>query len=287
MSGLDDPVRGLSFSSDGRRLLTAGDSPEARLWDLSARPGELKAPEVKFQDPAIPEPSPARRSGPAPTRSSPATATAQVNLWSWKDGKAELDGLAPGRGMSSPAWSRRSPSPTTAGTWRRRATARRSGSARWRSDAGRVRGPRRAPAPPLRADQRAARLGRPDDADQRQRRHDGAVLGPRPRMPSGARSPRRRRRQAGMRTCRSRTSTGSSTRPTASSTPPPAARSSSGSATATRRTRWGIREGALPPRPGRPDARGQGPGRDRRARGTSPVSIVQPLRPDPRCPTPS
>ena len=53
LSGLDDPVRALGFSADSRRLATAGDSPEARLWDLSAAPGELKTPEATFQDPGI------------------------------------------------------------------------------------------------------------------------------------------------------------------------------------------------------------------------------------------
>ena len=38
---LVDPVVALAFSSDGRNLLTGGDSPAARLWDLPARPGEL------------------------------------------------------------------------------------------------------------------------------------------------------------------------------------------------------------------------------------------------------
>ena len=49
---LDDPALGLSFSSDGRRLLTACDSTEASLWNLDGqKEGELKEAEVKFRDP--------------------------------------------------------------------------------------------------------------------------------------------------------------------------------------------------------------------------------------------
>ena len=54
-SGLADPVRTMAFSSDSRHLVTAGDSPEARLWDLSKAAGELRMPEFTFQDPAIPK----------------------------------------------------------------------------------------------------------------------------------------------------------------------------------------------------------------------------------------
>ena len=38
---LEDAVLALAFSSDGRYLLTGGESPAARLWDLSVPPGEL------------------------------------------------------------------------------------------------------------------------------------------------------------------------------------------------------------------------------------------------------
>ena len=39
---LEDAVLALAFSSDGRYLLTGGDSPAARLWDLSGTPGRAR-----------------------------------------------------------------------------------------------------------------------------------------------------------------------------------------------------------------------------------------------------
>jgi WD40 repeat protein len=87
---IQDPVRSLSFSSDGRHLLTAGDSPEARLWDLAEDQGELKTPVARFLDPdarnltcvAI-----------RPGRSQVVTGNSdgQVDLWSWKAGQAKLE----------------------------------------------------------------------------------------------------------------------------------------------------------------------------------------------------
>ena len=50
---LEDPVLALAFSSDGRYLLTGGESHSARLWDLSVRPGELDVPCVTFSDPSV------------------------------------------------------------------------------------------------------------------------------------------------------------------------------------------------------------------------------------------
>ena len=89
IGSLDDPAQGLSFSADGRRLLTAGDSTEASLWNLDGqKEGELKAAEVKFRDP-----QPGRRGSPAPrsaratTRSSPATATARSTSGAGKTGR--------------------------------------------------------------------------------------------------------------------------------------------------------------------------------------------------------
>ncbi len=50
---LDDAVLSLAFSNDGRYLLTGSESPTARLWDLSAPPGELKAPVATFSNPLV------------------------------------------------------------------------------------------------------------------------------------------------------------------------------------------------------------------------------------------
>ena len=52
---IDDPVLthpaySLSFSSDGRWLVTGGDSKRAELWDLSSRQGAMETAAVTFQD---------------------------------------------------------------------------------------------------------------------------------------------------------------------------------------------------------------------------------------------
>jgi WD40 repeat protein/uncharacterized caspase-like protein len=50
---LDDAVLALAFSSDGRYLLSGGDSNKAQLWDLASRSGDLDAPAVTFEDPSV------------------------------------------------------------------------------------------------------------------------------------------------------------------------------------------------------------------------------------------
>jgi WD40 repeat protein len=87
---VQDPVRSLSFSSDGRHLLTAGDSPEARLWDLAAKQGGLESPVAVFVDPD------GRNITCATIRPGHGHVVAgnsdgQVHLWNWKDGKVELE----------------------------------------------------------------------------------------------------------------------------------------------------------------------------------------------------
>ena len=73
---LKDPVSALSFSSDGRQLLSAGDSPEAKLWDLSASDGLVGSPMVTFEEAAAGTISLVCRSSRARTAKwSPATAT--------------------------------------------------------------------------------------------------------------------------------------------------------------------------------------------------------------------
>ena len=89
---LDDPVRSLSFSTDGKHLLTAGDSPAAKLWNLAAGRGELITPEATFEDPnaggAFVTCAAIR---PAHDQVVTGHSDGQVNLWSWKDGKARLE----------------------------------------------------------------------------------------------------------------------------------------------------------------------------------------------------
>jgi WD40 repeat protein len=85
-----DPVRSLSFSSDGRHLLTAGNSPEAKLWDLAAVQGDLKTPVARLLDPNARNISCAAI---RPGRNQVATGNSdgQVNLWSWKERPVKLD----------------------------------------------------------------------------------------------------------------------------------------------------------------------------------------------------
>jgi WD40 repeat protein len=52
LTHLEDPVRCLSFSKDGRWLLTSGDGPSADLWDLSRAEGELDKSSASCTDPA-------------------------------------------------------------------------------------------------------------------------------------------------------------------------------------------------------------------------------------------
>jgi WD40 repeat protein len=86
---LQDPVRSLSFSSDGRHLLTAGDSARALLWDLAAKEGGLETPVAGFTDPdgrhitcvAI---------RPGHGQAVTGNSDGQVHLWNWKDGQGGL-----------------------------------------------------------------------------------------------------------------------------------------------------------------------------------------------------
>jgi WD40 repeat protein/uncharacterized caspase-like protein len=48
LTQIQDPVRSLSFSSNGRLLATAGDSPAAALWELDPAGGEVKRPAATF-----------------------------------------------------------------------------------------------------------------------------------------------------------------------------------------------------------------------------------------------
>jgi WD40 repeat protein len=85
---IEDPVRSLSFSSDGRLLLTAGDSPEARLWDLAAKSGGLETPVAVFRDPDAPHIT-CVAIRPGHSQAATGNSDGQVHLWSWKDGQAD------------------------------------------------------------------------------------------------------------------------------------------------------------------------------------------------------
>jgi WD40 repeat protein len=90
ISSLQDPVRSLCFSSDGRHLLTAGDSPEAKLWNLVLAEGELKTPSANFVDPHATNIT-ATVIRPNHNQLVTGHSDGQVNLWSWKDGRAILE----------------------------------------------------------------------------------------------------------------------------------------------------------------------------------------------------
>ncbi len=87
-TALKDPVSALSFASDGRQLLSAGDSPEAKLWDLTKSDGAVGTPIVTFEEKGARnvtcgsiQPGPHRQlvTGHSDGR---------LLLWSWADGKA-------------------------------------------------------------------------------------------------------------------------------------------------------------------------------------------------------
>ena len=91
-AGLEDAVFALSFSTDSRYLLTGGDSSAAKLWDLSARQGELDAPTVVLSARSIRKniTCAAIRPGVA-GQVVTGHSDGQVHLWSWNDGKAKLE----------------------------------------------------------------------------------------------------------------------------------------------------------------------------------------------------
>ena len=90
---LRDSVEALSFSTDGRYLLTAGGSPSSQIWDLNAVKGEIEAPSAVLSD---------SRTGPKnyvtcavfrPKHNDQVVTghlDGQVNVWTWADGQAKL-----------------------------------------------------------------------------------------------------------------------------------------------------------------------------------------------------
>jgi WD40 repeat protein len=87
---LEDPVRSLSLSSDARFLLTAGDAPEAKLWDLREGAGGLKAP-VTFRDPMARNITVARIRPGSSGQIVTGHSDGRVNLWNRRAGQARQD----------------------------------------------------------------------------------------------------------------------------------------------------------------------------------------------------
>jgi WD40 repeat protein len=91
LTQIQDPVRSASFSSDGRFLATAGDSPSAQLWALDAAGGEIKRPAVTF---VLPETSNVTcvRIRPGPSHQLvTGHGDGRAILWSWRDSKATAE----------------------------------------------------------------------------------------------------------------------------------------------------------------------------------------------------
>jgi serine/threonine protein kinase/WD40 repeat protein len=88
---LEGAAIALSFSSDARYLLTGGDSPTARIWDLSAQ-GELGAPAVRFSDPAVRQiiTCAAIRPGHA-DQVVTGHSDGRVHVWRWSGAQARLE----------------------------------------------------------------------------------------------------------------------------------------------------------------------------------------------------
>ncbi len=85
---LKDPVFALSFSSDGRQLLSAGDSPEAKLWDLSRSDGLVASPMVTFEEPATRNITCVQVQPGSHRQMVTGHSDGRLLLWSWADGKA-------------------------------------------------------------------------------------------------------------------------------------------------------------------------------------------------------
>jgi WD40 repeat protein len=89
---IEDPVSVLCFSSDGRYLLTAGDSPAAKLWDLSAPDGSIESLPVTFSDAAVKTNVTAAALRPNhPDQVVTGHSDGTVQLWSWANGKSKLE----------------------------------------------------------------------------------------------------------------------------------------------------------------------------------------------------
>ena len=91
-AALEDAVLSLSFSTDSRYLLTGGDSPAAKLWDLSATQGGLQAPSVVFSARSVRKniTCAAIRPG-SHNQVVTGHSDGKVHLWSWNGQKAKLE----------------------------------------------------------------------------------------------------------------------------------------------------------------------------------------------------
>ena len=85
---LDDPARVLRFTNDGRHLVTAGDGPEARFWDVKGPEGEVAAPSWTFADPDASHITRLAIRPDAVNQLVMGHSDGRVSLWTWKDGQS-------------------------------------------------------------------------------------------------------------------------------------------------------------------------------------------------------
>jgi WD40 repeat protein len=88
---LKDAVASLSFSADGRQLLTAGGSLEARLWNLSPGEGRIQSPTVTFCDASSRDITAAEIRPGAQKQMVTGHNDGRLLLWSWADGNARQE----------------------------------------------------------------------------------------------------------------------------------------------------------------------------------------------------
>ncbi len=91
LSEIEDPVRSASFSSDGRYLATAGDSPRAQLWELDAAGGEVKRPKVTFLQPGTSNVTCVQVRPGASRQLVTGHSEGRAMLWNWRDSTATLE----------------------------------------------------------------------------------------------------------------------------------------------------------------------------------------------------
>jgi hypothetical protein len=91
LTQIQDPVRSASFSTDGRYLATAGDSPSAQLWELDAAGGEIKRPTVTFLEAGTSNVTCVQIRPGASRQLVTGHSSGRAMLWSWRESKATAE----------------------------------------------------------------------------------------------------------------------------------------------------------------------------------------------------
>jgi WD40 repeat protein len=87
-ASLRDPVSALCFTSDARQLVSAGDSPEARLWELSRGDGSVESPAVTFEEASARNITCVQVQPGLNRQMVTGHSDGRLLLWSWADGKS-------------------------------------------------------------------------------------------------------------------------------------------------------------------------------------------------------